>query len=126
MRGVAVLLLWVCGCGCASEGTDQDRYPNKDSAEAEIYRGAIVFSHYCVLCHGAAADGRGRAARLYAPPPANLVLSDKNDQYKELIIRRGGAVLGRSRFMPPWNDELTDEQIGDVVAYLRSITRPAR
>lgn len=96
-------------------------FPGKDSLEASIFRGSIVYSNYCVLCHGAKADGKGRAARLYDPKPANLILSDKNPQYKELIIRRGGKALGRSQFMPPWGEELTDEQVNDVVTFLGSI-----
>lgn len=96
-------------------------FPKKNSAEAAIYRGSIVYGHYCALCHGPSGEGNGRAARIYTPRPANLVASDKNDDYKELIIRRGGAAIGRSQHMPPWGEELTDEQVGDVVAYLRAI-----
>ena len=99
----------------------EGEFPDKNSPEASIYRGNIVFNNYCVLCHGIKADGKGRAARLYNPRPANLVLSDKNDQYKELIIRQGGKALGRSQFMPPWGEELTDEQISDVIHFLGSI-----
>jgi len=106
----------------ASAGTAENaEYPLKETVEAVVYRGHIVFQDYCQKCHGAKADGDGRAARLYDPHPANLVRSDKNDRYKEAIIRRGGAGMARSQFMPPWQDELTDEQIQDVVGYLRSI-----
>jgi mono/diheme cytochrome c family protein len=98
-----------------------DNYPDKDTLEAAIYRGGIVYENYCVLCHGLLADGRGRASKLYNPKPANLVTSTKNDEYKELIIRRGGSALKRSPYMPPWNDELTDEQVSDVIVFLRSI-----
>jgi mono/diheme cytochrome c family protein len=80
-----------------------------------------VYASYCVTCHGINADGNGRAARLYTPRPANLRASDKNDAYYGLIIRKGGAPLGRSEFMPAWEAELTDEQVRDLVAYLRSI-----
>ncbi|MFT5532678.1 MAG: mono/diheme cytochrome c family protein [Burkholderiaceae bacterium] len=100
-------------------------FPGKDSREASVNRGGIVFQHYCVLCHGAKGDGTGRAAKLYDPKPANLVLSNKNDQYKELIIRMGGKAMGRSEFMPSWDKELTNEQIADVIAHLRSIRSPA-
>lgn len=93
----------------------------KDSVDAATFRGALVFANYCVTCHGMNADGNGRAARLYNPKPANLRLSDKNDAYFGLIVRKGGAALGRSEFMPSWEAELTDEQIRDLVAYLRSI-----
>ena len=93
----------------------------KDSMEAAIFRGGLVYANYCVTCHGLNADGNGRAARLYNPRPANLRLSDKNDAYFGLIIRKGGAATGRSEFMPTWEAELTNEQINDLVAYLRSI-----
>jgi mono/diheme cytochrome c family protein len=93
----------------------------RDSRDAAVFRGGLVYASYCVTCHGINADGNGRAARLYNPRPANLRLSDKNDQYFGLIIRRGGEAIGRSPFMPPWGAELTDEQTDDIVAYLRSI-----
>jgi len=93
----------------------------KDSIDAATFRGGLVFANYCVTCHGINADGNGRAARLYNPKPANLRASDKNDAYFGLIIRKGGAALGRSEFMPTWDAELTNEQISDLVAYLRSI-----
>jgi mono/diheme cytochrome c family protein len=98
----------------------------RDSPEAGIFRGGVVYGNYCVTCHGMNADGNGRAARLYTPRPANLRLSDKNDAYFSLIIRKGGEPTGRSPFMPPWEAELTDEQVRDLVVYLRSInSRPA-
>jgi mono/diheme cytochrome c family protein len=93
----------------------------RDGRDASTFRGSVVFMNYCVTCHGANADGNGRAAKLYDPKPANLRASDKNEQYMKLIVRNGGKAMARSPYMPPWGEELTDEQIGDVVAYLQSI-----
>lgn len=93
----------------------------RDSVDAAVFRGGLVYANYCVTCHGINADGNGRAARLYNPKPANLRGSDKNDAYFALIVRKGGAAIGRSEFMPAWESELTHEQTGDLVAYLRSI-----
>jgi mono/diheme cytochrome c family protein len=87
-------------------------------------RGAIVYRFYCANCHGVDGDGKGRAARLYDPRPANLRASQVNDAYKELIIRRGGAHVGRSEFMPPWENQLTDAELHDVIAYLNVIRAP--
>lgn len=101
--------------------TTQGALLPKDSAEAATFRGGLVYANYCVTCHGINADGNGRAARLYNPKPANLRTSDKNDAYYGLIIRKGGSALARSEFMPAWDAELTNEQIGDLVSYLRSI-----
>ena len=93
----------------------------RDGADAAVFRGSLVFFNYCATCHGPNADGNGRAARLYDPRPANLRASDKNAEYMRLMVRRGGQGMGRSQFMPPWGEELTDEQIDDVVSYLQSI-----
>jgi mono/diheme cytochrome c family protein len=93
----------------------------RDSADAAHFRGGLVYANYCVTCHGINADGNGRAARLYNPKPANLRSSDKNDAYFSLIIRKGGAALARSEYMPSWEAELTTEQISDLVSYVRSI-----
>jgi mono/diheme cytochrome c family protein len=93
----------------------------RDSRDAAVFRGGLVYANYCVTCHGINADGNGRAARLHTPRPANLRGSDKNDAYIGLIVRKGGESLGRSPGMPPWAEELTEEQIGDVVAFVRSV-----
>lgn len=117
---LALLIPGAAGAQAPAKAPAAD-YPHKDTPEAAIYRGGIVFEHYCVRCHGVKADGTGRAAKLYDPKPSNLLTSDKNAQYKELIIRQGGKAIGRSEFMPPWDNELTNEQISDTVAYLEAI-----
>lgn len=125
-RALLIILLAVLSslAVAASPSRDPDEYPLKDTLEASVLRGDVVFRTYCVLCHGLNADGQGRAAQMYNPKPANLRKSMQTDAYKERIIRKGGKELGRSQFMPPWGQELTDEQITDVVRYLRSIAPP--
>lgn len=86
-----------------------------------VRRGEVVFKTNCILCHGVNGDGKGRASELYNPPPANLTISDKNDEYKRLIITMGGAAMGRSEVMPIWGEQLSADEINDVVAYLRTI-----
>jgi mono/diheme cytochrome c family protein len=98
----------------------------RDTADAAVIRGSIAFRTYCVLCHGSEGKGDGRAARMYTPRPANLTVSPFNDTYKEMIIRGGGASVGRSAYMPPWGDELSDEQIHDVVAFLRELRKTGK
>ncbi len=86
-----------------------------------VFRGQAVFKTRCILCHGTRGDGKGRASHLYKPPPADLTRSDKNDQYKEMIITLGGEAMGRSPNMPVWGQQLTPQEIKDVVAYLRKL-----
>ncbi|MBI3771344.1 MAG: c-type cytochrome [Gammaproteobacteria bacterium] len=86
-----------------------------------VGRGEVVFKTNCVLCHGVKGDGKGRASVLFDPPPANLTKSDKNDDYKRMIITMGGKAMGRSEVMPIWGQQISPQQIDDVVAYLRTI-----
>lgn len=121
---VAAILQLAAGAALAAEpppATQAGALLPRDSRDAAIFRGGLVYTSYCVTCHGINADGNGRAARLYTPRPANLRTSDKNDAYVELIVRKGGEAIGRSAKMPPWEEELTNEQIRDVVAFIRSI-----
>lgn len=124
-RTAAAVVAAAAALGGAAAGAAVDSAQGallpRESREASIFRGGLVFANYCVTCHGVTADGNGRAARLYTPRPANLRTSDKNDQYIELIVRVGGERLGRSDKMPPWGEELTDEQIRDTVAFVRSV-----
>ena len=128
LRATALAAVAACGAaGYAEESmrTDGALLP-RDSQDAAIFRGGLVYANYCVTCHGINADGNGRAARLHNPRPANLRASDKNDAYIGLIVRRGGEALGRAPGMPPWAEELTDEQIKDVTAFVRSVNAQHR
>jgi len=98
----------------------------RDTADAAVIRGSIAFRTYSVLCHGTEGKGNGRASKMYTPRPADLTVSPFNDQYKEMIIRGGGASVGRSPYMPPWGDELSDEQIRYVVACLRELRKTGK
>jgi mono/diheme cytochrome c family protein len=42
------------------------------------------------------------------------------------IVKDGGEAVGKTRFMPPAGRVLTDEEIWDVVAYLRSLSQQTR
>jgi len=86
-----------------------------------VSRGEIVFKTNCILCHGITGNGKGRSARLYDPPPADLTRSDKNADYKRMIITLGGKAMGRSEVMPVWGEQITSQEINDVVEYLGTI-----
>ena len=86
-----------------------------------VKRGEVVFKSNCILCHGVNGDGKGRAAKLYHPPPADLTRSDKNDDYKAMIIRLGGKAMGRSEVMPSWESQLSDQEVNDLLKYLRTL-----
>lgn len=119
LRAVLAALLF-----CAAAAAQDTR----ESVEAEtakpVIRGAIVFKAYCTLCHGEPGDGSGRAARLH--PRLHLAITPGSPEFYIKIIREGGESVGRSPFMPPWQDELSAEQIGDLVAYLAVVRDSVR
>ncbi len=78
--------------------------------------GAGLFANNCAACHGHAATG-GSAPTLNA----RQFLTSTSDQQMHLLI--AGGVSGTS--MPAWSLDyggpLTDEQIRQLVTYLRSL-----
>lgn len=96
-----------------------------DDSESTAYDGAEIYATRCVLCHGKYGEGDGRMSKiLKSPPPANLTRSYLPDDYLTQIIREGGEAMGRSKHMPPWKDQLNDQEISHVIDYLKTIRKP--
>lgn len=119
---VAALIIQ-CLVVTGAQATDS-RVDSERELAKPLVRGGIVFKNYCILCHGEAGDGVARATKLYGNVGLNI--GKQSGDYLDKIIRLGGAAVGRSEFMPPWQDELSDEQVKDVVAYLTVITVPEK
>ena len=90
-----------------------------DLAAKMLPAGAVVFAGACAACHesGAPMNGQGR-------PPLSLVSAIAEDDPRNtlLAILEGiqPPVGARGAFMPPFADSLTDAEVADLAAYLRS------
>jgi mono/diheme cytochrome c family protein len=51
-------------------------------------------------------------------------MNQLNDKFLIDIISKGGSGVGKSTFMPSWGAALNDQQVRDIVAYIRSIAVP--
>ncbi len=95
------------------------------AATPDAARGKAHFENYCVSCHGVRGDGDGPASVALDPRPARLgdraAMSGKSDDDLFQVIKNGGASVGRSPLMAPWGGLLSDAQIRDVIAYIRSL-----
>ncbi len=95
------------------------------SATPDAARGKLQFENYCVSCHGPRGEGDGPVGLSLDPRPARLgdraYMSAKTDDYLFQVIKNGGASVGRSPLMAPWGGSLSDAQIRDVIAYIRSL-----
>jgi mono/diheme cytochrome c family protein len=90
--------------------------------------GKKFYVTYCSSCHGESGKGDGPAAASLPVKPANHtdgnVMNKMSDKTLTDIISKGGPAGGKSNFMPAWGGALKENQIQDIVAYLRSIANP--
>jgi mono/diheme cytochrome c family protein len=89
--------------------------------------GKKLYLTYCSSCHGEQGRGDGPAARSLPVKPADhtdgKVMNQFSDNFLREIISKGGTAVGKSPMMPGWGSQLKDQQLRDLVAYLRSIAR---
>ena len=100
------------------------------SAQAQNQtEGKNLYTSYCSACHGEKGKGDGMAAKGLPAKPADhtngVIMNQFNDRYLIELISKGGGAVGKSSFMPAWGSSLSDKQIRDLVAFIRSIAIPA-
>lgn len=90
--------------------------------------GKVKYDANCVGCHGATGKGDGAAAAALNPKPQDhtdgKTMNALTDKYLFDIIKDGGAAMKKAAFMPASNKKLSDQEIWDVVAYIRSLANP--
>src|SRR5574340_746318 len=98
--------------------------PFANSADAAA-AGATLFAERCSSCHGSGAEGDGPAAASLEPKPTNLKAAVPNltDDYIFWRIMDGGAMDPFNSAMPSHKGILTEDQVWQLVTYLRSISQ---
>ena len=101
--------------------------PGAQSA-ADPARGAAQYQMLCASCHGPRGAGDGPAGQNLVPRPAHhndgAYMNALSNEYLFRVIKEGGAAVGKSPMMAPWGGALSDAQIWDVVAHLRTLAQP--
>jgi cytochrome c6 len=90
-------------------------------AWAQSGSGAATFKSKCILCHGA--DGSGNTPLGKQLQAANLRSKDvqkKSNAELHKIVHDGQTN------MPPFGDQLSDEQINQVIGYVRSLAKTTK
>ena len=121
---LAGLVLAACGGGSDAVATlapvpaDFAGQTNPLGADAAT-AGADVFKTNCESCHGPQGHGDGPAGAALDPAPKNLaeLQAQAGDDYLFWRITTGKE--GTS--MVPWKGVLTDEQIWQVVSFIRTL-----
>ena len=99
--------------------------PNLDANQ--VARGESLYKKHCLKCHGE--EGRGRvldwrirdADGHLPPPPLNDTARTSHYPTAVLIeLIREGSPAGQGK-MPAWKGKLTEQEMQDVLAYIKSL-----
>ncbi len=99
-------------------------YLSQNAWQGGTKSGKGNFESYCVPCHGPLGKGDGILADTLDVKPRNLsnakLLSMRTDDFLFKVIKNGGASVGFSENMMPFDNTLSDEEIKNVIRYIRS------
>ena len=96
--------------------------PIAGPAQGDTAHGESLFTQFCSGCHGK--DGRG-GAHTFMPHVDTLTkkgyIEQMPDEYLAFIIGEGGAAAGKSSYMPAWKSKLSEKDVQDLIAHIRSL-----
>jgi cytochrome c oxidase cbb3-type subunit III len=92
---------------------------------ADAEQGKKLYGQFCSTCHGQSGKGDGPGAAALNPKPRDHTdkeyMAKMSDEEMMKVIKNGGVSIGKSPLMPPWGASLKDDQIQDVIAYIRTL-----
>lgn len=113
-------------------GGDGDETRSGMSAAALLARGDAgegkpIYDAECARCHGADGKGDGELSDSLEKKPRDFRDREYMQRLTPLhlyrVVRDGGGAVELSRAMPAFGRRLDDEQIADVLAFVRSLSR---
>jgi len=104
------------------------------SLAGDAAAGKKTYDTLCTTCHGPTGKGDGPAGVALNPPPRDFSVGEfKYDANKDgtpgedadlkLIIKNGAGAYGGNPVMAPWGASLSDADIDNVIAYVRSLKK---
>lgn len=99
----------------------------KDDKKADPAAGKAKYETLCVGCHGISGKGDGPAAAALNPKPRNYTdkkyMGTMKDEDIFKITKEGGAAVKKSPLMPAWGAALSDDDIRNITAYIRTFAK---
>ncbi len=99
----------------------------QSGASQDLARGAEIYQTNCAACHGANGwpDPDGPVVQGLGVVPADfsdtLFNSREGESEWKLVVTHGGAALGFSEKMPAFDGALTEEDVDNVLAYIKTL-----
>jgi mono/diheme cytochrome c family protein len=128
-RKSAIVLLLMGGLGVTAVLLEYGllRRGEETPAAPAASQGRALYDAHCAVCHGSTGKGDGPGARVVRQPMRDFTdpaaMQPVSDRFLFEITKKGSSQFGRSNAMPAWGMKLSDTEIHDVVAYIRSLAR---
>jgi cytochrome c oxidase cbb3-type subunit 3 len=88
-------------------------------------QGKEIYDRLCWRCHGRLGKSDGPVSDAMNPRPRDLTdrmyMSTVSDENMLAVIKHGGAAVGKSPAMMAFKEALSDDEIGDLVAFIRTL-----
>jgi mono/diheme cytochrome c family protein len=97
----------------------------------DVTNGEKVYKGGCIACHGSKGKGAPAASTVFTRLDTFPDFTDcagttpEPDGNWKAVIVHGGPSRGLSQIMPAFGDLLTDQEINDVIAYMRGFCKNA-
>ena len=93
------------------------------SNEENLAEGESLYQANCSSCHGGGGKGDGPASGGLNPKPQNLAetQSEQSDAYLYWRISEGGLMEPFNSLMPAWRGLLDEDQIWQIITYVRTM-----
>ena len=86
------------------------------------------FVRFCTKCHGSEGKGDGPQADALTTKPRDFTdctrMKGIDDATLFSAIKEGGEAVHLSKDMPAWKDGMDDDEIHDLVAFVRGLCKP--
>src|SRR5262245_23152653 len=99
----------------------------KAMGEGNVEAGGRLYQTRCAPCHGPDGKAATPTAQALNPKPRDhtdgAYMNQLSQEHLAKVIKNGGPAVGKSPIMPP-NPDLNDQQIDDLVAFVRTLAVP--
>ena len=93
-------------------------------AQTDPQEAKRIYDQMCAGCHGFQGDGGEGHRGGFSPHIGTLAnkayMSQVPDEYLAMIIKKGGAAMGKIATMPAWEHKFNDEQVDALVKHIRT------